>query len=191
MHRLLLAAVFVLSPPVDGPVTRPFDPPAKPWDPGHRGVDYRVPPGTPVRAAAGGVVSFAGDVAGGLFVTVDHPGALQTSYSYLSRVEVFPGQSVDGTDVVGLSGGTGPGHGPDVVHFGLRRGGRYVDPALMSGTLLRVRLAPVTREIDREMDPQIGPVVCPGRPDGPPPGAATLAPDPASRPGIHTPASHR
>ncbi|MGH9041346.1 MAG: murein hydrolase activator EnvC family protein [Acidimicrobiia bacterium] len=187
MNRLLLAAVFVLSPPVDGPVTRPFDPPAKPWDPGHRGVDYRVPPGTPVRSAAGGIVSFAGDVAGGLFVTVDHPGALQTSYAYLSRVDVFPGQNVEGTDVIGLSGGTGPGHGPDIVHFGVRRAGHYVDPALMSGPLLRVRLAPATPPID----PEIGPVVCSGRPESPSAGAATLVPDPASRPRIHTPASHR
>jgi murein DD-endopeptidase MepM/ murein hydrolase activator NlpD len=142
--RFVFAAALTLVPPVDGPIARPFQPPAKPWGPGHRGVDYRVPPGTPVRAAADGVVGFAGGVAGGLHVAVDHVGSLRTSYAYLARVDVSRGQHLRQGDVVGLSGGTGPGHGRDVVHFGVRREGRYVDPvALVPIAPLGVRLAPL------------------------------------------------
>ena len=155
MLRPVLAAVALfLVPPVDGPISRPFDPPARPWGPGHRGVDYQVPPGTPVHAAADGVVGFAGGVAGGLTVAIDHEGGLRTSYAFLSRVDVAGSEHVDAGDTVGLSGGTGPGHGADVVHFGVRRDGRYVDPLAFGAVPLRVRLAP--------LDGEIAPPVCTG-----------------------------
>ncbi|MGH2577565.1 MAG: murein hydrolase activator EnvC family protein [Acidimicrobiia bacterium] len=173
LRSVLAAVVLTLVPPVDGPISRPFDPPARPWGPGHRGVDYRVPPGTSVRAAAGGVVAFAGGVAGGLHVAIDHEGGLRSSYSSLTRVDAARGQRVETGDTVGISGGTGPGHGPDLVHFGLRQDGRYVDPLAFGAAPVRVRLAPV--------DGEIAPPVCTG----------TLTPDSASRPRIHTPASHR
>lgn len=147
LRYVLAAAALSLLPPVDGPVDRPFDPPARPWGPGHRGVDYRVPPGTPVRAAADGVVGFAGGVAGGLHVAVDHAGGLRSSYAYLARVDVVAGQGVVAGDTVGLSGGTGPGHGSGVVHFGVRQGGRYVDPLGLIRLPIRVRLAPLHGEI--------------------------------------------
>ena len=122
--------------PVDGPVVHPFEEPASVYAAGHRGADLAAAPGTPVRAANDGVVSFAGDVAGTLHVTVAHAGGLRTSYSFLSAVSVRTGQAVARGDVLGTTGGTGPddggGHDGDhdgaVLHFGLRVGDRYVDP---------------------------------------------------------------
>src|SRR6476660_6495628 len=60
--------------PVDGPVVEPFDAPSSDYAAGHRGVDFGAAPGTPVRAAHDGVVSFAGSVAGTLHVTIAHAG---------------------------------------------------------------------------------------------------------------------
>jgi murein DD-endopeptidase MepM/ murein hydrolase activator NlpD len=60
--------------PVVGPVIRGFDPPSTPFGAGHRGIDIAAPMGTPVLASAPGLVTFAGEVAGHLFVTVDHGG---------------------------------------------------------------------------------------------------------------------
>src|SRR5918996_1070897 len=73
--------------PVHGPVIRPFEPPVGPYGAGHRGIDIAVPPGTPVRAAAEGVVAFAGLVAGGGFVSIDHPDGVRTTYSWLGEVQ--------------------------------------------------------------------------------------------------------
>ncbi len=118
--------------PVDGSVDRPFVEPAGPYGAGHRGVDVAAAPGSRVRAAGPGVVTFAGPVAGTLHVVVLHDGGLRTSYSFLADVSVRAGASVARGDVVGTSGGADAGdHAAGVVHFGLRRGDRYLDPMLL------------------------------------------------------------
>jgi hypothetical protein len=61
-------------------MVRRFDPPPRPWLPGHRGVDLAADPGAPVYAAGPGVVRFAGEVAGRGVVSVDHAGGLRTTY---------------------------------------------------------------------------------------------------------------
>ncbi len=110
----------------------PFEEPASVYGPGHRGADLAAPPGTPVRAANDGVVSFAGSVAGTLHVTVAHAGGLRTSYSFLAEVSVREGQTVARGDVLGATGGTTDpsdgDHDGTVLHLGLRVGDRYVDP---------------------------------------------------------------
>ena len=114
--------------PVDGRVVEPFRAPASVYGPGHRGADLAAAPGTPVRAANDGVVSFAGDVAGTMHVVIAHDGNLRTSYSFLASVALHSGQPVARGDIVGTTGGTGEGHDGTVLHFGLRVGDRYVDP---------------------------------------------------------------
>jgi hypothetical protein len=117
--------------PVDGAVVRPFEQPVSVYGPGHRGVDFAAPPGTPVRAVNDGVVSFAGSVAGSLHVTVAHDGNLRTSYSFLQSVAVHEGEVVARGSVVGTAGGAGPEHDGSVLHFGLRVGDVYVDPMVL------------------------------------------------------------
>ena len=79
-------------PPVDAPVLDPFRPPASPFGPGNRGLEYATTAGTPVHAVADGRVTFAGSVAGTLHVTVLHADGVRTSYSFLARVDVVVGQ---------------------------------------------------------------------------------------------------
>ena len=135
-------APVVLTPPVDAPVLDPFRAPVGPYGPGNRGIEYDTDPGDSVLAAAGGVVIFAGAVAGTLHVTVDHGGGLLSSYSFLDRVLAGLGDVVDRGDRVGVAGST--------VHFGVRVDGEYVDPASLMGVLVaRVRLVS-TRDQHRE-----------------------------------------
>lgn len=146
---LLLAADAVTwSPPVDAPVVRPFVPGAGAFEAGgHAGLDYRVEAGTPVGAAGDGRVAFAGRVAGATFVVMDHGGGVRTAYGQLAGMAVRREDAVRRGDVLGTAGGVGMGgHAPGVLHFGLRVGGRPVDPALLFSTsdlTALVRLVPV------------------------------------------------
>ncbi|MEX2660196.1 MAG: peptidoglycan DD-metalloendopeptidase family protein [Acidimicrobiales bacterium] len=124
------------APPVEAPVSDPFREPASPYAAGNRGLDYETAPGTEVRAAAPGEVTFAGQVGGGLHVVVLHPDGLRTSYSFLAAVAVRRGQVVGRGEVVGTSGAS--------VHFGARAGERYVDPALLlRGGPVEIHLIPI------------------------------------------------
>lgn len=132
--------------PVPSEVARPFEVPVSRYAAGHRGVDLAAAPGTPVRAAGAGTVSFAGPVAGALHVVVAHDGGLRTSYSFLREVRVQRGERVAPGAVVGISGGAGGDHAGDVLHFGLRRGDDYLDPMLLfavTDLTELVRLVPV------------------------------------------------
>jgi murein DD-endopeptidase MepM/ murein hydrolase activator NlpD len=132
------------SPPVDGPAVRGYEPPQRPFGPQHLGLDFAASPGTPVRAAGDGVVAFAGLVGRSRSVAIEHPGARRTTYSYLQRVVVRLGAPVRRGAVLGFSGGTGPGHHAEVVHFGYRENGQPEDPAqLFEAPRPRISLAPV------------------------------------------------
>lgn len=118
--------------PVEGPIVSKFDPPLTPFGSGHRGVDISSPEGSPVVASADGVVQFAGPVADdGLFVTVRHDPALETTYSFLSSISVAIGQEVAQGDLLGASGAGHPEGGVPLLHFGARLGGHYIDPELL------------------------------------------------------------
>lgn len=109
--------------PVDGAVVRPFDPPAGPYAPGHRGVDLAAQPGTSVRAALPGRVTFAGRVARLGWVTVAHGGGLETTYGALDPRAVVAGQDVEAGQALGQ---VAPGS--EHLDWGARLDGEYIDP---------------------------------------------------------------
>lgn len=135
------------TPPVSAPVADPFRPPPRPWLPGNRGIEYATSPGTPVRAAGRGRVTFAGPVAGALHVTVTHPDGIRTSYSYLASVAVVAGAAVARGQVLGTAGAR--------LHVGARRGDTYIDPASLWGAVGPpwVRLAPLDGAPGRSRPP--------------------------------------
>ncbi len=121
------SAAIDLVQPVPGPITRHFEAPPTPYAAGHRGIDFGAPVGTIVVSAAGGTVSFAGQVGGSLFVSIDHTGGLRTTYSFLSAILVKKGQAVIQGQQIARSGPGGTGENPN-LHFGLRSGTDYLDP---------------------------------------------------------------
>ena len=133
-------------PPLAGPlhVLRGFDPPAHRWLAGHRGVDLAGRAGMAVRAAGGGVVRFAGPVAGVLVVGVRHPGGLETTYEPV-RPSVRRGQPVRAGQLLGQLVLPGGHCRPAAcLHWGLRRGEAYLDPLGLLGRAA-VRLLPLGR----------------------------------------------
>jgi murein DD-endopeptidase MepM/ murein hydrolase activator NlpD len=94
----------------------------------HLGVDYAAPAGTPVAAAADGVVSAAGWMGGyGRTVKVRHANGYETLYGHLSRIDVRRGQRVAQGARVGAVGATGVATGPH-LDYRMSRNGRFVDP---------------------------------------------------------------
>ncbi|MEU5283262.1 M23 family metallopeptidase [Streptomyces sp. NPDC020755] len=131
-------------------VLRGWEPPAGPYGPGHRGVDLAAGPGARVLAVADGRVSFAGRVAGRGVVAVEVAGSgsppLRTTYEPV-RALVEEGASARAGQPVGVLE-EGPFHcDGGCLHWGLRRGGAYLDPlSLLPPSLLRrgpSRLLPV------------------------------------------------
>jgi murein DD-endopeptidase MepM/ murein hydrolase activator NlpD len=111
--------------PVNGPVVSGF---GMRWGRMHEGIDIAVPTGTPVRAAAAGSVSIAGEVSGyGNYTCIDHGGGLSTCYAHQERILVSVGQQVAQAQVIGISDCTGHCLGPH-VHFEVRVNGQAVDP---------------------------------------------------------------
>ena len=94
----------------------------------HAGLDFTADPGTPIRAAAGGVVAFAGwSPDFGWVVELDHGNGLMTRYAHASKLLVKTGQLVEPRQEISRVGSTGRSTGPH-LHFEVIRDGEYVDP---------------------------------------------------------------
>ena len=63
-----------------------------------------------------------------LFVSVDHPDGVRTTYGYLSSIAVSRGDVVVRGQVIATSGLGHPGKSPPHLHFGARLDGQYIDP---------------------------------------------------------------
>lgn len=137
--------------PAQGPIASGFRTIDRP---SHQGVDISIPRGTPVRAAAAGVVVVAvcnANVGGlpyscdqdggpwvlgcGWYVDILHAGRVITRYCHMvSRPAVTVGQYVGAGEVIGLSGSSGNSSGPH-LHFEIHINGDSssfgaVDPVL-------------------------------------------------------------
>jgi murein DD-endopeptidase MepM/ murein hydrolase activator NlpD len=122
----------VLLMPIPGaPVTSPFGPRVDPIYGDvrfHTGVDFGAAYGTPIHAAADGVVVSAGPLGGyGNATVIDHGNGLATLYGHQSSIIVSPGQHVSRGQVIGYVGCTGLCTGPH-LHFEVRVRGTPVDP---------------------------------------------------------------
>ncbi|UPG92360.1 M23 family metallopeptidase [Luteibacter aegosomaticola] len=100
----------------------------------HSGMDIAVPEGTPVKAPAAGVITFAQPdlyLTGGT-VLLDHGFGLSSNFLHLSRIDVKVGQHVQQGQVIGAAGKTGRATGPH-VHWGFNWFGVRLDPLLLPG----------------------------------------------------------
>ncbi len=110
--------------PTQGVLTSPY---GWRWGTMHRGIDIGAPSGTPIYAAAGGTVFYAGWMGGyGNLILIDHGDGRVTAYAHQSSLAVSGGQVGRG-QVIGYVGSTGDSTGPH-LHFELRVDGTAVDP---------------------------------------------------------------
>jgi murein DD-endopeptidase MepM/ murein hydrolase activator NlpD len=86
----------------------------------HGAIDIPASTGTPIKAAAGGIVILARYYGlAGNSVFIDHGGGMTTLYFHMSKIEVSPGQTVITGDTIGRVGNTGRSSGPH-LHFEVR-----------------------------------------------------------------------
>lgn len=94
----------------------------------HAGIDFKGTIGSPIFAAAGGRVTFAGQKSGyGNAIEITHGNGILTRYAHLSRIGVKVGQKVAAGTTIGGLGSTGRSTGPH-LHFEVRINDRAVNP---------------------------------------------------------------
>jgi hypothetical protein len=96
----------------------------------HSGVDLMAPYGSPIRAAAGGTVVYAGwYYAYGKIVDIQHADGVITRYAHMSAFApgIAHGTPVAAGEIIGQIGTSGNAHGAH-VHFEVRIDGHAVDP---------------------------------------------------------------
>ena len=102
----------------------------------HKGVDYGAPIGTPVKAIADGVVTYAGWMTGyGNLICIRHCSGYESKYGHLSKINVRVGQKIKQSQFIGLVGATGYVTGPH-LHFEFLEKGIAKDPAKGMATMV-------------------------------------------------------
>lgn len=95
---------------------------------GHSGIDISAPIGTPVRAAADGVVTKAMYHSGyGRYIQISHFGKISTAYAHLSRIVVRRGQHVKKGQIIAYSGRSGSVTGAH-LHYEVHKCGKPINP---------------------------------------------------------------
>lgn len=121
--------------PVEGRVSgvygsqRIYNGTPKSW---HSGLDVAAKQGTPIKAPAAGIITFAKPdlyLTGGT-VLIDHGMGVSSNFLHLSRLDVKVGDRVEKGQVIGLVGMTGRATGPH-MHWGMNWLKVRIDPQLM------------------------------------------------------------
>lgn len=97
----------------------------------HLGIDYAAPTGTPVLAAADGMVRFAGRNGGfGNLVVLSHGGVYETHYGHLKSfgTKIRTGAHVSQGTIIGTVGATGLATGPH-LDYRMKYHGAFVNPS--------------------------------------------------------------
>ncbi|MEV8378296.1 M23 family metallopeptidase [Kribbella sp. NPDC056861] len=149
-----LLAAALLTPPQPDPhavwpldprpeIVRGFEPPPKPWLPGHRGLDLRGSPGQQVRSATHGKVTYAAPLAGrGVIVITNGP--LRTTYEPVNPTVRAGALVTPGTPLGTLSAAASHCAPATCLHWGLLQATSYLNPLALLPQR-PIRLLPLTR----------------------------------------------
>jgi murein DD-endopeptidase MepM/ murein hydrolase activator NlpD len=124
----------------------------------HEGVDLVAPAGTPVHAAADGIVIGAGPNGRyGNWIRIDHGGKLATVYGHLSAFApgIEAGTTVSRGELIGFVGSTGRSTGAH-LHFEVQNDGRPANPVthaeLKAPQLRGLELERFRKQVARALD---------------------------------------
>jgi murein DD-endopeptidase MepM/ murein hydrolase activator NlpD len=126
--------IYMATPkgfPVPGTLTSQYGMRESPFGAGkvhHAGVDISAREGTPIKAAADGIVSFSGSARNsGYVVVLEHGCGFSTIYAHNKKNHVKMGQKVKRGDPIASVGTTGNSTGPH-LHYEVMKNGKNVNP---------------------------------------------------------------
>ncbi|MEE9331420.1 MAG: M23 family metallopeptidase [Methylophilaceae bacterium] len=94
----------------------------------HEGLDFTARSGTPIRAAADGIVTTSSNTSAyGNLIKLSHGAGLETRYAHASKLLVKTGERVVKGQKIALVGSTGRSTGPH-LHYEIRLNGHALDP---------------------------------------------------------------
>lgn len=124
-----LAACANVGTPIKLPINLlvidQFRAPSCKWCSGNRGIEYHTEPGSIVSAAAGGIASFVGNVAGTNYVVVRTFNNILVTHGRMQSVSVKAGALVVIGQAIGVAG--------ESLYLGVRVNGQYTDPRQCAG----------------------------------------------------------
>ena len=122
---------FIWPCPSSSRITSPFggrESPTAGASTNHQGVDIGASSGSDILAAAAGeVIISTYSYSAGNYIMINHGGGVYTVYMHCSQLLASVGQQVKQGEVIAKVGSTGYSTGPH-LHFGIRTGGKYVNP---------------------------------------------------------------
>ncbi len=114
--------------PISGIITSRFGARSSIRVSNHTGLDIGASIGTPIKAAASGIVTFAGYKGSyGYMVVISHNNEIETYYGHCSKLYVTAGQKVNQGDTIAAVGNTGNSTGPH-LHLEIRVNGVAYNP---------------------------------------------------------------
>lgn len=117
-----------LIEPVSGTISSKFGSISSVRPSVHKGLDIAAPKGTPIKAAATGIVTFAGtDGLYGKFIIITHADGVETCYAHCSALYVSVGDEVKQGDIIAAVGSTGNSTG-NHLHLEIRKDGVALNP---------------------------------------------------------------
>ncbi len=122
------AATCNLVAPVSAPIVATFREPECRWCAGKRGIEYEITATTIVRSGTIGIVSFSGLVGGVNYVVVRTESGMLVTYGRMTRVLIYIGDLVGLGQPLGQIAPLASSKTPARLYFGVRIGGRYIDP---------------------------------------------------------------
>ena len=114
-----------ISLPINLVVIDQFRAPSCKWCSGNRGIEYRTKLESIVTAAAGGITTFVGNVAGTNYVVVKTINNLLVTHGRLQSVSVKSGAVIAVGQTIGVAG--------ESLYIGVRVNGQYTDPRQCAG----------------------------------------------------------
>ena len=122
---------FAWPCPASGRITSYFgdrEQPVKGASTDHKGIDIGASKGSDIKAAAGGeVIISTYSPSAGNYIMINHGGGVFTVYMHASELLAGVGETVKQGQTIAKVGSTGYSSGPH-LHFGIRAGGKYLNP---------------------------------------------------------------